>query len=86
MTIELSRQGLVVTRRLLGWQRRIEATLEQIDEFDEQEVWQQNDQPVLGIAIHLGTRQRKFGSSLTDGTRQWLVGELNRTLNRLRSR
>ncbi len=83
-TVDLSWQGLTVTRRLFGWERRIEATLAQIEGFGQEVVYAQDDKPVLGVAVHIGKRQRKFGTSLTETAREWLVDELNAVLKALR--
>lgn len=84
--VEMDRRGLVIIQQLFGWKRRVDVPLEQIDRIDEQSVYTQNDQPVLGVAVHFGKRQRKFGSTLTDVGREWLVAEMNSVLRRFRSR
>ncbi len=83
--IALSRPGLIVSRRLFGITRSRDARLDQVEGFDHREVYTQDDTPVLGIAVRIGKKERKFGTSLTEAAREWLVDELNLSLQKLRS-
>ncbi|MBW4491038.1 MAG: serine/threonine protein kinase [Trichocoleus desertorum ATA4-8-CV12] len=85
--VEINRYRFRLQQQFLGWRyRQVEGNtedLEAIQQFDSQ--LRINDQPVFTCALIEGVRTHQFGSALTQLEQKWLVQELSKFLEKVRS-
>ena len=85
--VKINRQRFRLQQQCLGWQYRLvegnTEDLEAIQWFDSQ--IRINDQPVYTCALLEGVRTHQFGSALTHTEQKWLIQELSKFLEKVRS-
>lgn len=76
VTVLLSPQAIMLERSTLGWNRIHRIETEEIYSVEAKEFYQQNYEPVYGIEIRSNRKKLRFGSSLKEEDKQWLIGEI----------
>jgi hypothetical protein len=79
-TLSIDRQRVHAIWTLFRYNFERSAANADVTAVVEEVVYTRNYQPVYGIAIKHGTRTIKFGSSLTEDERRWLIGEIRHFL------
>ncbi len=77
-TLLLSPQSIGLDRRYLGMGKVRQIPVAEIITVEAKEFYQQNYQPVYGIEIRGKRRKLRFGSSLEEEDRRWLLWEIRR--------
>lgn len=81
----LDHEGFALVRQLFGWRRSHAFALDDVEGFERQVAYTQNNRPVYTCAAKTAHRSCRFGHRLSDGAQEWLVNELTRVLEQLRA-
>jgi hypothetical protein len=78
----VERDRLVIKFELLGREKFREYTLDEESEAELVVSYEDNRHPVYAVSVCTTTRDAKFGTFLSDETKEWLVARIDRHLGR----
>lgn len=78
--VMIARGRMALTRRWLGRAKEKSIALPEVESIQQVVFYSKNYQPVHGIEIKGGRKKLRFGSSLTEAEKAWLVAQFQRSV------
>lgn len=76
-SVTLNREKIEIKRSIFGWAHTSKRQTKNLKKITEDVMYTKNYQPVYGIGLYFSKESKlKFGSSLKEEERKWIIGEL----------